>query len=200
MEFCIMPNVMCWRYVYRTIDFLLTLILGGNRSGKSRYAELCAVQSKAEQVYYVATAMVKDAEMRQRIIRHRQHRPEQWITLETPVHLAHTIKQYAQPDCCLLVDCLTLWLSNLMFDAQGAVQDEFLNEQIDAMCQQLQILQSDVILVSNEIGSGVIPMDSNTRRFVDELGLLHQRIAAIADRVVLVTAGLPQVLKPCKIG
>jgi adenosylcobinamide kinase/adenosylcobinamide-phosphate guanylyltransferase len=174
---------------------LLSLILGGVRSGKSRYAEQCVKQSGSAKVYYIATAQAADEEMQQRIAIHQQQRPLHWQTIEAPVKLAETLQQYAQQGNCLLVDCLTLWLSNIMFDAQGNIQETVLQQQVMALLTTLPKLSADIILVSNEIGSGGIALDKLTRQFVDETGRLHQKLAAICDRVVLVTAGLPQVLK-----
>ena len=174
---------------------MLTLVLGGNRSGKSRYAEQCAKKSVAKQIYYIATALADDEEMRQRVVAHQQFRPKSWHTIETSVKLASTLLKYAKPEHCLLVDCLTLWLSNVMFDERGNIQQTLLDEELAALLHSLEKLPGDIILVSNEIGSGVIAMDKSTRRFVDQMGLLHQQLAAISNRVVLVTAGLPQVLK-----
>ncbi|WP_349431814.1 bifunctional adenosylcobinamide kinase/adenosylcobinamide-phosphate guanylyltransferase [Methylomarinum sp. Ch1-1] len=173
---------------------MIELVLGGARSGKSRYAERQAL-AEDKAVIYVATAEVGDDEMQSRIARHRADRPEHWLTVEEPIRLADTIKLYTTDDSCLLIDCLTLWLSNVLFDRRGGLQFERFQQEKSALLSVLQRTSGRIIMVSNEVGHGVVPMQKNTRRFVDEAGRLHQDIARICDRVVLVTAGLPQVLK-----
>lgn len=173
---------------------MIELVLGGARSGKSRYAEQQAIASGL-QVIYVATAEAGDDEMQARISHHRQRRPEHWKTVEQPIHLAQAIQDHAGPEHCILVDCLTLWLCNVLFDKQGEIQTERYQWQSDALLATLSECQHRVILVSNEVGSGVVPADAMSRRFVDEAGFLHQKIAQISHKVVLVTAGLPQILK-----
>ncbi len=173
---------------------MIELVLGGARSGKSRYAEQQAIASGL-QVVYIATAEAGDEEMQARIAHHRQHRPEHWLTVEQPVYLAQAIQENASPQHCILVDCLTLWLCNVLFDKQGELQAERYQCQSGAQLATLSECQQRVILVSNEIGLGVVAADAMTRRFVDEAGFLHQKIAQISHRVVLVTAGLPQILK-----
>lgn len=170
------------------------LVLGGARSGKSRYAEQQAIASDLP-VIYVATAEAGDDEMHQRIQHHRQRRPGNWQTVEEPIHLAAAIRRHAHPDVCVLVDCLTLWLSNVLFDKQGNLQEALFETQRAALLDALSQCKGRVIMVSNEVGSGVVAVDSLTRRFVDEAGFLHQSLAQICDSVVLVTAGLPQKLK-----
>jgi adenosylcobinamide kinase / adenosylcobinamide-phosphate guanylyltransferase len=173
---------------------MIELVLGGARSGKSRYAEQQALDSGL-QVIYIATAEAGDDEMQARIAHHRHRRPEHWQTLEQPVHLAQAIADHAGSQHCILVDCLTLWLCNVLFDKQGELQADRYQQQSDALLAALAGCQHRVILVSNEVGSGVVAADAMTRRFVDEAGFLHQKIAQLCDKVVLVTAGLPQILK-----
>ena len=173
---------------------MIELVLGGARSGKSRYAEQQAILSELP-VLYLATAEPGDDEMRARIQHHRQRRPEHWQTLEEPIHLADAIRQHAVAGCCMLVDCLTLWLSNVMFDNQGNLQESVFNSERAALLDALVQNNGRVIMVSNEVGLGVVATDPVTRRFVDEAGFLHQSLAQICDSVVLVTAGLPQKLK-----
>lgn len=167
-----------------------TLILGGARSGKSALAERLASDSGRE-VVYIATAQAGDAEMAARIAHHRARRPQQWLCVEEPLHLADVLRDHARDDRCILVDCLTLWLSNLLGDAdmQGFERER------DRLLKVLPDLPGNVLLVSNEVGLGIVPMGELTRRFVDEAGRLHQAIAALSERVVLVAAGLPLVLK-----
>lgn len=173
---------------------MIELVLGGARSGKSRYAEQQAIASGLK-VIYVATAEAGDDEMRGRIAHHRSRRPADWQTLEQPIHLAQAIADHASPKHCILVDCLTLWLCNVLFDKQGQQQMERYQQQSDALLTTLSACPHRVILVSNEIGLGVVAADAMTRRFVDEAGFLHQKIAQLSDKVVFVTAGLPQILK-----
>ncbi len=175
---------------------MIELVLGGARSGKSRYAEQQA-QVFEKPVVYLATAEAGDEEMQDRIERHQSDRPRDWTTVEEPVRLADCIRQFATGHNCLLIDCLTLWLSNVLFDQQGKLQMALFNHEKSALLQALKESCSRIILVSNEVGQGVVSIRQTTRLFVDEAGRLHQEIARISDRVVFVTAGLPQVLKSC---
>jgi len=172
---------------------LLTLVLGGARSGKSRYAEQCA-RNSGKQVVYIATATVTDEEMRDRIERHRKQRCIGWSTVEEPIYLANAIQSFSE-NSFILIDCLTLWLSNIMFDSKGDLREAVFEGQATALLKVLDKTDNEILMVSNEIGSGVVAVDKNTRRFVDEAGLLNQKISQLADRVVLITAGLPLVLK-----
>jgi len=167
----------------------LTLILGGARSGKSHFAEQLALKSNLE-VIYIATATVTDKEMATRIAHHQQQRPAHWQTVESPVYLADTLQTCAKSDTCLLVDCLTLWLNNCLFNENICWET-----QKQAFLEQITTLQGQQILVSNEVGQGIVPMGEVSRRFVDESGRLHQALAQLADQVIWVVAGLPQVLK-----
>lgn len=173
---------------------MIELILGGARSGKSRYAEQQA-QHSGLPVLYVATAEAGDTEMQQRIEQHRQRRPAQWQTLEEPIQLAAVIQRHAHAQQCLLIDCLTLWLCNVLFDRQGEFQASRFSEQRAALLQTLKHTAGHLILVSNEVGQGVVAADPMTRRFVDEAGFLHQNLAQLCDHVTLLTAGLPLRLK-----
>jgi len=166
-----------------------TLILGGARSGKSRHAESLARQSGLE-VVYIATAWAGDGEMAERIRRHRERRPFHWLTVEEPYALAATLRGHAAAGRFLLVDCLTLWLGNLLVEEDGRFQHER-----QALLGSLPGLPGTVCLVSNEVGQGIVPANPLARRFVDEAGWLHQDLAAICERVVWVVAGLPQMLK-----
>lgn len=168
-----------------------SLILGGARSGKSRLAEKLASDSGLD-VVYVATAQAGDREMKARIVRHRADRPAHWRTVEAPLALAATLQREARADRCVLVDCLTLWLSNLLLaDEHGAT----LLREREALLETLPALPGTLIFVSNETGLGIIPLGELTRRYVDEAGRLHQRLAAISERVVFCVAGLPMTLK-----
>lgn len=165
----------------------LTLVLGGARSGKSSHAERLIADSGRGGVY-IATAEAWDDEMRQRIARHRADRPQDWQTIEAPLDLAQTIA--ALPgDRPVLVDCLTLWLSNTMLAERDVDQAS------DALLAALTEAAPPVVCVSNEVGLGIVPDNALARRFRDAQGTLNQRVAAQADRVVLMTAGLPLALK-----
>ena len=181
---------------------MIELILGGARSGKSALAERLAAESGLA-VTYIATAQAGDGEMAQRIAHHQARRPSNWGLVEEPLHLAAVLRAAAAPQRLLLVDCLTLWLSNLLFQGQAGRQAEageavdcaLLERELAALNECLSTLPGRVILVSNEVGLGIIPLGAVTRLYVDEAGRLNQRIAALADRVTFVAAGLPLVLK-----
>lgn len=178
------------------------LILGGARSGKSTWAERRAGESGME-VIYVATGTAGDHEMARRIDHHRARRPPAWSLVEEPLHLASVLAAHAGPNTLLLVDCLTLWLSNLILGGRAAAQVEagqsvdcpLLRTELQALEQVLPTLSGRVILVSNEVGWGIVPMAAVSRLFADEQGRLNQRIAALCNRVTLVSAGLPLELK-----
>ncbi|MGU7771119.1 bifunctional adenosylcobinamide kinase/adenosylcobinamide-phosphate guanylyltransferase [Burkholderia sp. MR1-5-21] len=173
----------------------LTFVLGGARSGKSAYAERLAADS-GRAVTYIATAYAGDAEFAQRIAHHRARRPASWGFADAPVALAETLAQLDDPDACLLVDCLTLWLTNLLCPAEGEpLDDAQYAARVAALDAALRNARAKVIVVSNEIGLGVVPLGSITRRYVDELGRLNQRVAALATRVTLLVAGLPVAIK-----
>ncbi|CAJ0850191.1 bifunctional adenosylcobinamide kinase/adenosylcobinamide-phosphate guanylyltransferase [Ralstonia flatus] len=184
----------------------LTLVLGGARSGKSHHAEQLALQC-AGPVTYVATAGEGDEEMQLRVALHRARRPTNWGLVEEPVHLAEALYAHAQHGGCVLVDCMTLWLNNLLFSEHHEYPEtglvtppEAWTAEIDALLTALPLLPGEVILVSNEIGLGVVPMGAVTRFYVDELGRLNQRLAALADSVHLLVAGIPMVVKGPALG
>jgi len=164
------------------------LVIGGQRSGKSRYAEGLVVASGLAPVY-IATAAAGDGEMAERIAAHRARRGANWRTVEEPLDLADALMRESGPGFHVLADCLTVWLSNLM-EAERNVAAE-----TDAMTAALARVTGPVVLVSNEVGLGIVPDNPLARRFADELGILNQRLAEAVDRVVLVSAGLPMVLK-----
>ncbi len=173
---------------------MLELVLGGARSGKSDYAESVAKASDLE-VVYIATARSNDVEMVNRIDRHRRKRPAQWITVEQPVYVAESLLTYASANRFLLVDCLTLWLSNVLFDSNGSVSEDVYLQQSKALLEVLPSLAGHCLVVSNEVGMGIVPDNPSARLFRDKAGLLHQSLAKVCHRVVWVAAGLPQVLK-----
>jgi adenosylcobinamide kinase/adenosylcobinamide-phosphate guanylyltransferase len=167
-----------------------SLILGGARSGKSALAERLATASGRE-VVYVATAQAGDGEMAERIARHRERRPAHWGCVEEPLALAATLREQARAERCVLVDCLTLWLANLLGDADP---QRLARERADLLAT-LPALPGELVLVSNEVGLGVVPMGELSRRFVDEAGRLHQSLAERCERVLFVAAGLPFAMK-----
>jgi adenosylcobinamide kinase / adenosylcobinamide-phosphate guanylyltransferase len=167
-----------------------TLILGGVRSGKSRLAESLAARS-GKPVTYIATAGAGDGEMRARIGAHRARRAPDWTVVEEPIRLGSALQASGANGAFVLVDCLTLWLTNLLVANDEA---QFARER-DALLAALPRLDGEIALVSNETGMGIMPLGELTRRFGDEAGRLHQELAQICDRVVLTVAGLPSILK-----
>jgi adenosylcobinamide kinase / adenosylcobinamide-phosphate guanylyltransferase len=183
-----------------------TLILGGARSGKSAMAERLARES-GKDVVYLATAHAGDGEMGERIAHHRARRPAHWPTVEESLALAGALRRECTAGRLVLVDCLTLWLTNLMLCGEEPLPESgklLLPARFDqeraALLDVLDAgLPGELILVSNEVGMGIVPMGALSRRFADEAGWLNQEVAARASRVILVAAGLPLVLKgaPC---
>lgn len=165
------------------------LILGGARSGKSRFAEAAGLATQKKLVY-IATSQALDDEMHARIHHHKVSRDARWKTVEDRLHLAATLQQHTAADTFILVDCLTLWLTNLLL----AGDDVFMCER-DALLNTLPQLTGDIFFVSNEVGMGIVPLDPLSRRFVDEAGRLHQQLANACDAVTLIVAGLPLPLK-----
>ncbi|URM39310.1 bifunctional adenosylcobinamide kinase/adenosylcobinamide-phosphate guanylyltransferase [Acinetobacter sp. AS23] len=169
---------------------MLQLILGGARSGKSRLAEQTAINTQLA-VTYVATAQALDPEMQSRIEHHQNQRPAHWSLVEEPLYLANALQKIDSPNQIILVDCLTLWLTNLLLlDDQSVQQLE-----CEQLLKVLPTLESEIILVSNETGLGVVPLGKISRQFVDEAGRLHQALGQIADKVVFCVAGFPMILK-----
>jgi adenosylcobinamide kinase/adenosylcobinamide-phosphate guanylyltransferase len=168
----------------------LTLVLGGARSGKSRYAEAYVARQPGPWTY-VATAEALDIEMRERIGRHKARRGPAWITVEAPLGLAEVIEGRTG---AVLIDCLTLWLSNIMLAGRDVASEE------ERLLAALQDAPSTIILVSNEVGLGIVPDNRLARDFRDAQGRLNQRIAEIADHVVFMAAGLPLILKQAAEG
>lgn len=166
------------------------LILGGVRSGKSRMAERHA-QASGLQVVYVATAQARDAEMRRRVAEHQARRPDSWLSVEAGRNLAEVLQREATAQRCVLVDCVTLWLTQLLCDAS----EQELRRECAALLEVLPRLPGQIILVSNETNMGIVPMGELSRRYCDEAGRLHQQLAALCERVTLMVAGLPLVVK-----
>jgi adenosylcobinamide kinase/adenosylcobinamide-phosphate guanylyltransferase len=168
------------------------LVLGGQRSGKSAFAEELIARSGKLRVY-VATAASRDGEMAERIALHRARRGSHWTVIEEPLELTSVLGQMAEESTAVLVDCLTLWLSNL-FEAKRDIEKE-----TAALTAILIARKAPLILVSNEVGLGVIPANALARAYADALGTLNQRVAAAVGRVVFMTAGQPILIKPSAI-
>lgn len=174
---------------------MLTLIIGGARSGKTRFAQsLC---STAGRVTYVATARGDDEEMRARIDRHRQDRPSHWKTIEEPLALGAAVGRVVPCSDVVLVDCLTVWLANLMWERRERSAAEVETGAVSEV-EELVRLAADgtIVLVSNEVGGGIVPDHPTGRLFRDLQGFVNQRAAAAADRVFLTVAGIPICIKP----
>jgi len=169
---------------------MLQLILGGARSGKSRLAEQTAINTQLA-VTYVATAQALDPEMQSRIEHHQNQRPTHWSLVEEPLYLANALQKIDRPNQIILVDCLTLWLTNLLLLNDQSVQQL----ECEQLLKVLPTLESEIILVSNETGLGVVPLGEISRQFVDEAGRLHQTLGQMADKVVFCVAGFPMILK-----
>ena len=172
----------------------LTLILGGARSGKSTYAEKIGAECGLP-VTYIATAQVYDAEFGARVEHHKSRRPADWNLVEEPHRLTQTMAQHAAPECCLIVDCLTLWLAQWICPDCNAPTDSSWGLEREAFLTLLPTLPGRIILVSNEVGMGIVPLGEINRRFQDEQGRLNQAVAALCKEVVLIAAGLPLKLK-----
>lgn len=171
-----------------------TLVLGGARSGKSVYAEKLAVASGMP-VTYIATAQVYDDEFAARVQHHKVRRPADWHLVEEPFLLAETLARHAAASRCLLVDCLTLWLAQWLCEDCQPPQDKSWQDERQAVLDILPTLPGDIILVSNEVGMGIVPLGEINRRFQDEQGRLNQAVAAACDKAVFMAAGLPLTLK-----
>ena len=180
------------------------LILGGQKSGKSRRAEHLAqhwlAQSPQHRAVLVATAQAWDDEITQRIARHQANRAQRvpgMTTVEEPLQLARTIQTQSTPDTLIVVDCLTLWLTNWLMPVHGnaAASEQTLSIETGQLLQSISSAPGPLVLVGNEIGLGVIPLGREVRVFVDALGLLNQQVAAACARVTLMAAGLPLTLK-----
>ena len=169
-------------------DHRTWLVLGGARSGKSRHAQRLAEAVAGEHVF-VATAQAFDGEMRDRIARHRDDRDSRWQTVEAPLALAEAISAADGADVVMLVDCLTLWVSNLLLG------DHDIDAATDALVAAIDAASARIVFVSNEVGYGIVPDNALARRFRDVAGILNQRVAAVVERVDLVAAGLPLRLK-----
>ncbi|MEG3766491.1 bifunctional adenosylcobinamide kinase/adenosylcobinamide-phosphate guanylyltransferase [Alteromonas sp. 14N.309.X.WAT.G.H12] len=172
---------------------MIHFIIGGARSGKSRFAQQTVTelaQSGDQDIYYIATATVTDTQMEKRIQRHQQDRPCHWKLVEAPYTLPQAIADIPDQDL-ILVDCLTLWLNNLLFKQPEQQFEDIFTQLTDVLSAR----KGTTILVANEVGLGIIPMGEISRQFVDQAGWLNQAIGAIAHKVTFVAAGLPLTLK-----
>jgi adenosylcobinamide kinase/adenosylcobinamide-phosphate guanylyltransferase len=180
------------RQVHRAVPAAQTmssiLVLGGARSGKSRHAEELALGHQGGRIY-IATAEPGDEEMQRRIADHRRRRGTEWRVIEEPLELTNALQRACGENRLVLVDCITLWLSNLM------MLERDVGQEIDRLCMMLPGLKGTVILVSNEVGLGIVPENALARRFRDDAGFANQRIAAACDEVVVMVAGLALKLK-----
>ncbi|MGO2355083.1 MAG: bifunctional adenosylcobinamide kinase/adenosylcobinamide-phosphate guanylyltransferase [Marinomonas foliarum] len=166
------------------------LVLGGVRSGKSAYAEE-QVASFNKAVCYVATSQIWDEEMAERVRLHQVSRPKEWRVIEEPLALAELLASLNTPEQAVIVECFSLWVTNLL-----CLEDEArLEEERQALLKAVEAFEGDLVLVSSEVGLGVMPMNALARRFGDELGSINQKLAKLTDRVTFVAAGLPMQLK-----
>ena len=172
----------------------ITLVIGGCRSGKSRHALEIAEQINARRQVFVATCQPGDDEMHRRVQQHRRQRSDRWQTVEEPLELAKVIGTWAAPQSIVLIDCLTMWISNFLLesednDPQGTIT------RTDGLVEALQKAAGPVILVTNEVGAGIVPENQLARRFRDAAGSVNQQVAAVAARVVWMVAGIPVKVK-----
>lgn len=170
------------------------LILGGARSGKSAYAEKLALESGLE-VTYIATAQVYDDEFGLRVQHHKDRRPSDWKAVEVPHLLAATLVNEAAPNRCLIIDCLTLWLAQCICPECTPPEGVDWALQRSLLLKTLPALSGQIILVSNEVGMGIVPLGEINRQFQDEAGRINQAVAEICDKVTFIAAGLPLKLK-----
>ncbi len=169
-----------------------TFIIGGCRSGKSRYALELGQQLPEQSRIFIATCKPRDEEMQQRVAKHQSERDPSWKTMEIPLQIDKTIDDCSQKGSILLVDCLTLWISNLLLGNQGF---KTIVPYIDRLTQSLKDARGAVILVSNEVGTGIVPEHELSRLFRDAVGFANQQIAACADEVIWMVAGIPVPIK-----
>jgi adenosylcobinamide kinase / adenosylcobinamide-phosphate guanylyltransferase len=174
---------------------MLTLITGGARSGKSNFAQSLCLQGT--EVVYIATALPCDQEMRARITRHRASRPAWWLTIEEPIAVAEVAGRHASSRNVILIDCLTVWFSNSLFEWRNdspLVVERKAHEQVAELISISK--RGNVIAVTNEVGSGIVPESSVARQFRDIQGFINQRVAEAADAVYLLVSGIPLLIKP----
>ena len=173
----------------------IVLIVGGCRSGKSRYALELATQAAGRNRIFIATCMPGDKEMEERVRRHKKERNQSWTTLEVPVLLPEAVDEHGRQGNVIVVDCLTLWLSNLLPEINNMEEIEV---HIKRLTQSLEASQCPVFLVSNEVGSGIVPENRLARMFRDVAGFANQNVAACSDMVIWMVAGIPVTIKESK--
>jgi adenosylcobinamide kinase/adenosylcobinamide-phosphate guanylyltransferase len=171
----------------------VTFVIGGCRSGKSSFALDQADRVKGKDKYFIATSVPTDDEMEQRVTKHQKERREDWQTIEEPVKIHEAINKYSQKAGVILVDCLTLWVSNLLFNSYDETQ---INTALENLEQSLDACGCPVFLVSNEVGMGIVPENKLARLFRDYAGFVNQRVAKVADTVVMTIAGIDVQIKP----
>lgn len=172
----------------------IAFVLGGCKSGKSAHALDLAESADASRRIYVATCVPQDPEMHERVRRHQRERGARWETVEEPLQIARTIEGLSQGQTVLLVDCLTLWITNLLLTGED-VPVAVVEAAVDDLCRTLARAKGPVLLVSNEVGTGIVPQNRLSRRFRDAAGLANQKVAAAADRVIWTVAGIPVRIK-----
>ena len=172
----------------------ITFVIGGCRSGKSRYALDLAAKLSEKQKIFIATCQPQDEEMRQRVARHQKDRGKTWITLEVPIDLPGAITRNGSRGDLILVDCLTLWISNLLTSTPKISEDDVIAS-VDNLTRALHAAKCPVILVSNEVGTGIVPENRLARQFRDIMGMTNQRLAACAHGVIWMVAGIPVRIK-----
>ncbi len=167
-------------------------VIGGCRSGKSGHALKAAESFSAEKKIFIATCIPRDDEMRNRVAKHRKERSRTWHTIEAPTHLPDAIVDNSRDATVLLVDCLTLWINNLLLETE---EDEKILEQISDLTQAIDKADCPIVLVSNEVGAGIVPENKLARQFRDLAGAVNQAVAKHADKVVWLVAGIPVTIK-----
>lgn len=173
------------------------LVLGGARSGKSTYAEGCVQEiasSSTLKKIYIAAAISFDGEMSQRIDVHQQRRGESWNLIEEPLNLAEVI-QSLDEGCVVLLDCLTLWLNNVLFELGDDAMDSQVHEKVEELVHAITTSRCRIVVVSNEVGMGIVPLGKVSRLFVDHAGWMNQKVASVCSNVTFIAAGLPLSLK-----
>lgn len=175
---------------------LTTLIIGGCRSGKSRHALEISEKLKAPNKLFIATCIPYDDEMKQRVARHQQERGDDWQTLEAPLELPDAIREHSPKNDLILVDCLTLWVNNLLLETSDP---DAVEKAVQNLQNALKTARRPVILVSNEVGAGIVPENALARQFRDLMGQTNQQIAACADRVIWTVAGIPVTVKTANV-
>jgi adenosylcobinamide kinase/adenosylcobinamide-phosphate guanylyltransferase len=172
-----------------------TFVIGGCRSGKSGHALKLAESYELKRRVYIATCVPHDEEMRTRVERHQAERGDRWSTVEEPIRLPDVIRSNSSPDAVVVVDCLTLWVTNLVMDAEDRGMEHVL-EPAQRLVLSLENARGPVVLVSNEVGTGIVPENHLARLFRDVAGSVNQRVAAVADTVIWMVAGIPVKVKP----